>query len=136
MLRRRTCAGKTTQTDVGLHDTILRSDIFSTLFQHVMNLLVVPPVPDVMSSVRMFALGSGSEMLHLKSVAEHFLVHSVSMATLASYSSRRQAEAEGNVFIRACVGSGCCCRLQRGGRFHDVAAPRGSREKTSVQAEL
>lgn len=101
-----------------------------------MNLLVVPPVPDVMSSVRMFALGSGSEMLHLKSVAEHFLVHSVPMATLASYSSRRQAEAEGNVFIRACVGSGCCCRLQRGGRFHDVAAPRGSREKTSVQAEL
>lgn len=80
-----------------------------------MNLFVVTPVTDVMSSFRTLALGSGTETLHLKSVAEHFLVLRVPVATAVSYSSHRRAEAEGNVFIWACVGSGCCrcCRLER-----------------------
>lgn len=89
-----------------------------------MNLFTVTNVPDVF---RTLALGSGSQTLHLKSVAEHFLVHSVPVATVVSCSSHRRAEAEGNVFIWACAGSGCCrCSgLENGGRFHDVAAPRG-----------
>lgn len=77
MLRQRKWAVKTGKTDVDLNDIILPSDTFSTLF-------VVPAAPDVTPSVRIAALGSGTATLHLKSVAEHFLVHRVPVATVFS----------------------------------------------------
>lgn len=77
MLRQRKWAVKTAKTDVDLNDIILPSDTFSTL-------VVVPAAPAVTPSVRIVALGSGTETLHLKSEAEHFLVHRVPAATVVS----------------------------------------------------